>query len=173
MRLSARAKNAIKPALAVTIAYGISLGMGWQNSYWAGFAVAMISLSTAGQSLNKGAMRMLGTLVAATAALTLIAWFAQDRWWFIGLLSVYIGFCTYMIAGNEHQYFWYCCAFVCLVICDHAAGDLPNAFNIAISSRWVPTSRLSTTLRMNAATVRKIAAGTDATASSCFSSSEM
>jgi hypothetical protein len=28
---------------------------------WAGVAVAMISLSTAGQSLNKGAMRMLCT----------------------------------------------------------------------------------------------------------------
>jgi uncharacterized membrane protein YccC len=130
--LSTRTKNAIKPALAVVIAYGISLGMGWENPYWAGFAVAMISLSTAGQSLNKGAMRMLGTLVAAIAALTLIAWFAQDRWWFIGVLSVYIGFCTYMIAGKKRQYFWYCCAFVCLVICDHAAGNLTNAFNVAV-----------------------------------------
>ncbi len=132
IKLSTRTKNAIKPALAVTIAYGISLGMGWENPYWAGFAVAMISLSTAGQSLNKGVMRMLGTLVAATAALIFITWFAQDRWWFIGVLSVYIGFFTYMIAGNKRQYFWYCCAFVCLVICDHAAGDLPNAFNIAV-----------------------------------------
>ena len=97
IKLSTRTKNAIKPALAMTIAYGISLGMGWENPYWAGFAVAMISLSTAGQSLNKGTMRMLGTLVAAAASLTLIAWFAQDRWWFIGILSVYIGFCTYRI----------------------------------------------------------------------------
>ena len=130
--LSTRTKNAIKPALAVVIAYGISLGMGWENPYWAGFAVAMISLSTAGQSLNKGAMRMLGTLVAAAAALILIAWFAQDRWWFIGILSVYIGFCTYMITGNKRQYFWYCCAFVCLVICVHAAGEATNAFNVAV-----------------------------------------
>ncbi len=132
MILSTRTKNAIKPALAVTIAYAISLGMGWENPYWAGFAVAMISLSTAGQSLNKGAMRMLGTLVAATAALIFITWFVQDRWWFFGVLSVYIGFCTYMIAGNKRQYFWYCGAFVCLVICDHAAGDPSNAFNIAV-----------------------------------------
>ena len=114
--LSTRTKNAIKPALAVAIAYGISLGMGWRNPYWAGFAVAMISLSTAGQSLNKGTMRMLGTLGAAAAALGLIAGFAQDRWWFIAVLSVYIGFCTYMMTGNKRQYFWYCCAFVSLVI---------------------------------------------------------
>jgi uncharacterized membrane protein YccC len=132
MTPSTRTKNAIKPALAVTIAYGISLGMGWENPYWAGFAVAMISLSTAGQSLNKGAMRMLGTLVAATAALIFITWFVQDRWWFIGVLSVYIGVCTYMITGNKRQYFWYCCAFVCLVICAHAAGDATNAFDVAV-----------------------------------------
>jgi hypothetical protein len=37
-----------------------------------------------------------------------------------------------MIAGNKRQYFWSCCAFVCLVICDHAAGDLTNAFSIAV-----------------------------------------
>ena len=47
--LSTPAKEAIKTALAMAIAYGISLGMGWENPYWAGFAVAMISLSTVGQ----------------------------------------------------------------------------------------------------------------------------
>jgi uncharacterized membrane protein YccC len=130
--LSNRTKNAIKPALGVVIAYSISLGMGWKNPYWAGFAVAMISLSTAGQSLNKGAMRMMGTLAAAAAVLILIAWFAQDRWWFITVLSVYIGFCTYMIAGDEHQYFWYCSAFIVLVIGVHSTGDLPNAFNVTV-----------------------------------------
>ena len=129
---STRTKEAIKPALGVVIAYGISLGMGWENPYWAGFAVAMISLSTSGQSLNKGTMRMLGTLVAAAAALTFMAWFPQDRWWFISVLSVYIGFCTYMIAGDQHQYFWYCSAFIVLVIGVHSAGELPNAFNIAV-----------------------------------------
>ncbi|MBT8363337.1 MAG: hypothetical protein KJP23_01440 [Deltaproteobacteria bacterium] len=38
--------------------------------------MAMISLSTEGQSLNKGAMRILGTLVAVTAALILLALFS-------------------------------------------------------------------------------------------------
>jgi len=130
--LSIRARQAIKTALAMTIVYGIALGMGWENPYWAGFAVAMISLSTVGQSLNKGAMRMLGTLVAATVVLTLIAWFAQERWWFIAVLSLYVGFCTYMITGKKIAYFWWCSIFVCLVIASHIAGDVPNAFNIAV-----------------------------------------
>jgi uncharacterized membrane protein YccC len=130
--LSGRARQAIKTALAMTIVYGISLRMGWENPYWAGFAVAMISLTTVGQSLNKGAMRMLGTLVAAIVSLTLIAWFAQERWWFITVLSLYVGFCTYMITGKKITYFWWCSVFVCLVIATHATGDFPNAFNIAV-----------------------------------------
>jgi uncharacterized membrane protein YccC len=130
--LSTRSKEAIKTGLAMTIAYGISLGMGWKNAYWAGFGVAMISLSTVGQSLNKGAMRMLGTLVAGAVALIFIALFVQDRWWFIAVLSVYLGLCTYMHTGKKRTYFWWCCAFVCLVICAHAVGEASNAFDIAV-----------------------------------------
>jgi uncharacterized membrane protein YccC len=62
MILSTKTKEAIKTALAMTIAYGIALSMDWDRPYWAGFAVAMISLATIGQSLNKAALRVLGTL---------------------------------------------------------------------------------------------------------------
>ena len=60
MTLSRKAKESIKTALAMTIAYGIALSMDWDRPYWAGFAVAFISLSTVGQSLNKGALRCWG-----------------------------------------------------------------------------------------------------------------
>ena len=86
--LSTRFKESFKTALAMTIAYGIALSMDWDRPYWAGFAVAFISLATIGQSLNKAAMRMLGTLVAIVVALTLIALFAQERWVFMLFLSI-------------------------------------------------------------------------------------
>jgi len=66
--LSVRAKESFKTALAITIAMGIALWMDWEKPYWAGFAVALISLPMEGQSLNQGAMRMLGTLVASAVA---------------------------------------------------------------------------------------------------------
>ncbi|MGB7067485.1 MAG: FUSC family protein, partial [Syntrophobacteria bacterium] len=93
LTLSTRTKEAIKTALAMTIAYGIALQMDWDKPYWAGFAVAFISLATTGQSLNKAALRMLGTLVTTVVALIFIALFAQDRWLFMLFLSVYVGFC--------------------------------------------------------------------------------
>ena len=91
-------------------------------------AVAMISLSTAGQSLNKGAMRMLGTLVALAAAFTFLALFSQDRWLFLVSVSLYVGFCTYMVAGKKRVYFWFVSAFVCLLISIAGGADSQNAF---------------------------------------------
>jgi hypothetical protein len=102
--LSVKAKESIKTALAMTIAYGIALSMDWDKPMWVGFAVAFVSLSTVGQSLNKAALRMLGTFVAVVVALVLIALFAQDRWLFMVFISVWVGFCTYMMSGT----LWFC-----------------------------------------------------------------
>ena len=133
MVLSRKIKEAIKTALAMTIAYGIALSMDWDKPYWAGFAVALISLPTAGMSLNKGAMRMLGTLVAGAAALTFIAFFSQERWSFMFVLSLYVGFFAYMMAGKKHKYFYQVCAFVCVIICFGGGANSENAFQTAMT----------------------------------------
>ena len=132
MTLSTRTKEAIKTALAMTIAYGIALYMDWEKPLWAGFAVAMISLSTTGQSLNKGAMRMLGTLVGVTAALIFLALFFQARWWMILSLSLYVGFCTYMLTGKKYPYAWFVSGFVCLVVGVSAGTTAEQAFQMAV-----------------------------------------
>jgi len=130
---STRTKEAIKTALAMTIAYGISLKMGWEKPHWAGFAVAMISLSTAGQSLNKGFMRMLGTVLGVAAAFSLVAMFPQQRWGFLTGVSVYIGFCTYMLTGKRYQYAWYVAAFVCLIIAASSSADAARTFEVGVA----------------------------------------
>ena len=132
MTLSTRAKEAIKTALAMTIAYGISLSMGWDKPLWAGFAVAFVSLATVGQSMNKAAMRMVGTLLGMVVALTLVALFPQDRWAFISIISIYTAFCAYMMSGSRNAYFWHVSAFVCVIICMDGGADAVNAFQIAL-----------------------------------------
>src|SRR5215472_7102215 len=109
--LSDRVKAAIKTALATVLAYGVALSMDWDNPYWAGFAVAFCSLSTVGESLNKGLLRLCGTLLGSLAALTLIALFAQERWLFLTCMSIFIGFCTFMMFDNSRWYFWYVAGF--------------------------------------------------------------
>jgi len=132
MILSRKAKEAIKIALAMTIAYGIALQMDWDKPVWAGFAVALVSLATVGQSFNKAALRMSGTLVATVVALAIIALFPQDRWQFMLLLSGWVGYCTYMMGGAKYQYFWNVCGFVSIIVCMSGGADSVNAFKIAI-----------------------------------------
>jgi len=130
--LSTKVKESIKTALAMTIAYGIALSMDWDRPYWAGFAVAFVSLASIGQSMNKAAFRMFGTLVAVVVSFIFISLFAQERWAFILILSIYGGFCAYMMNVSKRAYFWQVCGFVVVIICLDAGPDPVNAFNIAI-----------------------------------------
>lgn len=130
--LSTRAKEAIKTALAMTIAYGIALSMNWDKPMWAGFAVAFVSLSTSGQSLNKAALRVVGTLVGVVMALTFIALFIQDRWLFILFVSLWVALCTYLMAGSRYQYLWHVAGFVTVIIAFDSGADPLTAFNVAM-----------------------------------------
>jgi len=65
-------------------------------------------------------------------ALTFIALFAQDRWLFMLFLSLYIGFCTYMMGAAKYQYFWQVCGFVCIIICLDAGPNAVSAFETTI-----------------------------------------
>jgi len=132
MIISRRTKEATKTGLSMAIAYGIALQMDWAEPMWAGLAVAMISLATIGQSLNKAALRMLGTFVAAVVALIIIALFAQDRWPFILFLSAWVGFCTYMMGGTKNSYFWHVSAFACVIILVDGGINPVNAFDTAM-----------------------------------------
>jgi hypothetical protein len=130
--ISDRAKPAAKTALAVVLAYGIALSMNWDNPHWAGFAVAFCSLSTVGESLNKGLLRLLGTMVAGLAALTLVAAFPQDRWSFLACMSVFVGFCAFMMSGTSRWYFWQVAGF-CTPLLALAGGiDPTNDFAAVI-----------------------------------------
>ena len=132
MTLSFTAKESIKTALAMTIAYGIALSQDWGTPMWAGFAVIFVSLSTSGQSFNKSAMRMLGAFAAGAATLCLIALFPQDRWLFMLALSIYIGFCTYMMGTDKYQYFWFSAGYVCIIVALEAGPNPVNAFNLVV-----------------------------------------
>ncbi|WP_310619465.1 FUSC family protein [Flexibacterium corallicola] len=125
-------RPAIKVALAMVIAYAIALYMGWEKPMWAAFAVAFISLDTTGQSLNKGALRLAGTVLAGAVSLTLLALFAQDRWGFIASLSVYIFICTYMMAHSRHSYFWFVAGFVTNIVLVDATFSTDDPFYTAI-----------------------------------------
>jgi uncharacterized membrane protein YccC len=132
MTLSRKAKESIKTALAMTITYGIALAMDFDKPVWGGFAVAFISLASVGQSLNKGAMRMLGTIGGALVAFLIFAFFIQQRWLFMLGLSTWVGFCTTMMMGRKNQYAWNSCGFVCVIICFDSPHNSFDIFHTAL-----------------------------------------
>jgi uncharacterized membrane protein YccC len=129
MVLSERFKSSFKVAVAVVLAYGIALSMDWGKPVWAAYAAAFISLATRGQSIEKGVMRMLGTLLAAVVSLTLVSFFPQDRWWLMVALSAFVGLCTYLTGSTKRQYMWIVAGFVSLIICLGSVPATENAFD--------------------------------------------
>ncbi|WP_226703013.1 FUSC family protein [Microbulbifer elongatus] len=125
-------REALKTALALVLTYWIALQANWDKPMWAGLAVALVSLDSLGLSLNKGLMRMLGTLVAAVVALVLVGLFPQDRWLFMAALSMWVGCCTYLALGSSRAYFWQVCGFVSVIICVGAATSQGGAFETAV-----------------------------------------
>src|SRR5262252_4105458 len=130
--LSDRVKAATKTALAMVLAYGVALSMDWDKPYWAGFAVAFCGLSTVGESLNKGLLRLCGTLLGGLAAFTLIALFPQDRWLFLTGMSVFIGFCIFMMFGTSRRYFWQVAGLSVPLLALAGGANAPNDFQTVI-----------------------------------------
>ena len=133
MLLSRRFKESFKLALAIVLAYGIALSMNWEKPMWAAFAVAVMGLAGAGQSFHKGAMRLLGTLLAILVSLTLLGLFPQDRWWLMLVLSAFVGLCTYALTGGSgRSYFWQVAGFVSVIICMESIPQTDHGFDIAV-----------------------------------------
>ena len=132
LHLQRSTKESLKTALAMVLVYAIALQMDWGKPVWAGLAVAMVSQSALGLSLNKAGLRMLGTFLAVAVAFLLIALFPQARWIFMVALSLWLGLCTYMALGSQHSYFWRVGGFVSAIICVSAVTASTGAFEIGM-----------------------------------------
>jgi uncharacterized membrane protein YccC len=131
--MSIKAKEAIKIGLAFVLVYCIALKTAWMNPYWAAFAVAMIALSTAGQSIHKGVNRMAGTIPGCIAGLVILSVAPQSRWVFMLLACAWIFFTTYMmLRSTNNPYMWNVAGFVCLIITLTGAGSSENLFEHAV-----------------------------------------
>ena len=133
VNLSPRIRFGLRLALAMVMAYGVALSMDWQKPFWAGLSVTVLSLDSAGQSALKIILRIVGTLAAAVVALSLIALFPQERWWFFLSLSLVEGFCCYRMLGSPYPYAWMVSGFVAAIIAiDGGPPDGLRDFNVAM-----------------------------------------
>ncbi len=107
----------IKAGLAFAAVFGIAMQLGWMNPYWAGWAVAVIALPTAGEAIRKGTLRVVGTIPGCVAALVIQALAPQERWLFMFLTCAWAFFTSYlMVSRPKDSYLWTMACYVCLII---------------------------------------------------------
>ncbi|MHA2825056.1 FUSC family protein [Vibrio harveyi] len=100
--MNEKIKFATKVALSLTLAYLIPFAVGWSQASTAATTVMLIaSTGSRRESLAKGTLRVLGTLVGAVIGLLLVGMFAQDRLLYMLSVSVVVSFIFYF--RNAYQ----------------------------------------------------------------------
>lgn len=93
---------ATKTALSLTLAYIIPMAIGWPQPQTAATTVMLIAATgMVSESLQKGVLRILGTLVGAVIGLSLIMLFPQDRMTYLLLVSLVVSAIIYLY--NAYQ----------------------------------------------------------------------
>ncbi|UCH29003.1 MAG: FUSC family protein [Myxococcales bacterium] len=137
--MSTKTKEAAKTALAFALAYGLALKTGWMSPVWVGLTVVVIALPTAGQSLQKGVLRLSGTVPGCIAALVIVGLAPQSRWLALALTCAWMFFTTYMmLARPSKSYLWNVAGFTALIIMTGAFESPADVFDRA-STRTVAT----------------------------------
>ena len=98
----ASVRHGIKTALSLTLAYLIPMSMGWPQPQTAAITVMLIAATgLASDALQKGVLRVLGTVAGAIIGLSLIALFPQDRLAYLLAVSVAVALIAYLY--NAYQ----------------------------------------------------------------------
>ena len=94
---SNKLKFSIKVSLSLMLAYMIPLVMGWTQPHTAAITVMLIATAGAvGESVMKGAIRVVGTVIGALIGLTLIAMFPQERMTYLLIVSILVPLILYI-----------------------------------------------------------------------------
>ncbi len=125
-------QEAFKLALSMVLMYWLALAMDWDLPKYGALAIAVISLDTAGASISKGLLRIVGTTVGLLTALVGVALFAQDRWLMLGYLCANLLVVAYFIPVSRHGYAWFVAGFMPGVVWSSTYQAVDNAFHFAV-----------------------------------------
>ena len=86
----------------MAFAYLIPLSQGWAQASTAAITVMLIAaMGSVSESVQKGAMRVIGTIIGAIIGMTLIAIFPQDRVFFLISLSIAVAIPLYLVRAYK------------------------------------------------------------------------
>ena len=92
-----RLQHATKTALSLALAYLIPMALGWPQPQTAATTVMLIAATgMISESLQKGVLRVVGTVAGAIIGLSLIALFPQERMLYLLAVSCIVAFIIYL-----------------------------------------------------------------------------
>ncbi len=101
---SLRWLTASKSALASVIAIGLAMAIGWDRPYWAGISAMIVSLPYVGAAIEKGLMRIFGTLFGAAYIYAVTILFPQNQFGYCLMLSLFLIAMGYFASGKYFPY---------------------------------------------------------------------
>jgi len=95
--LSDKLKFAIKASLSMALAYLIPFSQGWSQASTAATTIMLIAaMGSVGDSVIKGLLRVVGTVIGAAIGMTLIGLFPQERELYLLVASVIVTVLLYL-----------------------------------------------------------------------------
>jgi uncharacterized membrane protein YccC len=132
-------REAFKLALSMALFYWLALAMNWSLPKYGGMAILFVNVTTRGASMQKGAMRIVGTTVGLAVGLFVLAVFSQDRVLMPLFLAAYLVVTSYFLLGSRYSYAWFLVAFLPPLIWGTTYGDVDGGFHYAVF-RYLETS---------------------------------
>ena len=126
---------AIRTTAASLAALYVAFLLDLDNPKWAAMTVWIVAQNSRGMSLSKSRFRIIGTVVGATVAVTLIALFAQIQEMFIPALGLWLALCTAVATGwrNFRAYGAVLAGYTAAIISLDAVTAPQDVFPIAVA----------------------------------------
>ncbi|MCK0195822.1 FUSC family protein [Ancylobacter sp. 6x-1] len=126
---------ALRTTAASLVALYIAFRLDLEDPKWAAMTVWVVAQNSRGMSLAKSRYRILGTLVGAVVAVTLIALFAQSPGLFIPAMAGWLGLCTAVSTGlrNFRSYGAVLAGYTAAIIAFDAVARPQDVFDIAVA----------------------------------------
>jgi uncharacterized membrane protein YgaE (UPF0421/DUF939 family) len=135
--LSDKLKFAIKASLSMALAYLIPLSQGWSQPGTAATTVMLIAaMGSVGDSVMKGVLRVIGTVIGAAVGMTLIGLFPQDREVYLLVVSVVAVLFLYLARAYKGDMTVFMLSAVTLLMM-FQNGEVDNVFIYGIDKTYM------------------------------------
>lgn len=125
-------QEAFKIALSVALFYWFTLSVDWAMPKYGVLAIVVVSTSTVGDSLLKGVMRSVGTIIGAVIGLVIVSLFAQNQLGLMLAIATMLVVISYFGQTSRHQYAWVLVTIVMIIVWATAYGNPHGTFHFAV-----------------------------------------